>query len=260
MGGKEFWDRNKRLQSALEPHSPLGSGGRAWRPPRRYPPLGWPSRWGMERGQGQFNNTMPSSEPARSFIHSSLWLTLRYVWDRPWEELNTVLATGTECFHDDCRLNSKRWGYCRKPHHGAGDTGTPVLALAPMAYAALSCQRDPVKTPSCAPRMSLLCSEASLDTLALSEKESVIPVATRPHRIKSQFLFGLISCSSPSRPHRPPLNSLNLPSMIWSQVLGLLSLSLEWPSPDDHMPPLPYFPRVYSRTSSSQGALPGHCV
>lgn len=48
--------------------------------------------------------------------------------------------------------------------------------------------------------------------------------------------------------------------MIWSQVLGLLSLSLEWPSPDGHMPPLPYFPQVYRPTSSSQGALPGHCV
>lgn len=59
---------------------------------------------------------------------------------------------------------------------GVGGTVNSALALVPSAYSALSCQRDPVKTPSCAPRMSLLCSEPSLDTPALSGKESMIPV------------------------------------------------------------------------------------
>lgn len=47
--------------------------------------------------------------------------------------------------------------------------------VAPSAYSALSCHRDPVKTPSCAPRMALLCSEPSLDTPAFSERQSMIP-------------------------------------------------------------------------------------
>lgn len=53
--------------------------------------------------------------------------------------------------------------------------GLPAPALVHLVCSALSSQRDPVKTLACAPRVSLLCSELSLNSPVLSEKESLDP-------------------------------------------------------------------------------------
>lgn len=114
----------------------------------------------------------------------------------------------------------------------------------------------PCSQGSCAPRLSLLCSECSLDSLLLSEREAHSPSGPQGPAESRVPIFIPSGLFLFSQPHWPLGSILKVPGRSGPRPLHVLLPEPGTPSPDGHAPPLPLLP-VYSAVLPSQGGLPG---